>query len=99
MLLGIAQGERLFDEVAALADIDELGACNAIRLAVLHMQHNEPLKWVNYGFLNRMAEAAVVGLAAMRAGAKPFDCRFEEAKKAGLNATARYVVTVEGGAQ
>lgn len=74
---GLAMGRQMFAEVAELAEHDALGACLAMKLPMnsSNMSTWQDNGWgYELGFMQAMAEAAVVGLRAVKAGLiEPYD--------------------------
>lgn len=68
-------GHGYFDQVAALARFDEVDAFRAIRYAITSSRWRVGGTGEEAGFAEAIARAAVVGLAALRAGWHPFDER------------------------
>ncbi|SFN69450.1 hypothetical protein SAMN05216386_1655 [Nitrosospira briensis] len=74
---GVEIGRQHFSEVVALADVNEYQA-----FVTLELVFNEP-GWrthgwgIECGFSKAVAEAAIVGLRAIRAGATPYDSDLE----------------------
>jgi hypothetical protein len=67
----MAQGSRFFDEVALLAAVDEVEAFSAMRYAPCAANWGGGFG-AEHAFSEAVAAAAIVGLQAIRAGARPF---------------------------
>lgn len=68
----VKEGDEYFGQVADLAGRNELEACHALRWAALCMRASFA-DFTEMAFINRMAEAAIIGLRAMRNGEQSFD--------------------------
>lgn len=68
----VKAGQRYFDEVAVLASFDEVDAFKAIRHAITSSRWRGGGAGHEEGFAEGIASAAVLGLAAIRAGTRPF---------------------------
>ena len=68
----VRAGHGYFDEVGALARFDEVDAFKAIRYAITSSRWKTGGPGHEEGFAEAVARAAVLGLAAMRAGWHPF---------------------------
>lgn len=78
-------GRRYFSEVAELAAVDEYQAFLAMLTAINSSEWNhsqDGTGWgIERGFSEQLAAAALVGLRAMRDGAKPYNYQGELAKR------------------
>lgn len=68
----IETGRGLFDEIAKLAESNELDAYLAMQTAVTAPEW-KPTNGIEYGFAQHLAAAAIIGLRAIREGSVPYD--------------------------